>query len=50
MCKKCLKAVRKAIKNGVPEKVAINWLWENTPFPAGDPTEEQYKKLVNLKP
>ena len=48
MCKKCSEAVKQAIKNGVPEQVAIDWLWENTPFPIGDPTEKQYQELKKL--
>ena len=49
MCKKCSDAVKKAMDNGIPESEEIDWLWENTPFPIGDPTEEQLKSLSNLK-
>ena len=32
------------------EKDAIAFLWNRTPFPVGDPTEEQFEQLRNLKP
>jgi hypothetical protein len=50
MCKLCSEAVEQAVSNGIPRQDAMKWLWENTPFPVGDPTSEQLEALKSLKP
>jgi len=51
MCQKCLDAVAQAVLvNQIPENIAMDWLWEFTPFPIGCPTEEQLNQLKHLYP
>lgn len=48
MCKKCSKNIKLAVKRGMPEADALNWLWECTPYPVGSPTNEQWKELEKI--
>ena len=49
MCILCSEAVAKAVARGIPEQEAIDFLWEYTPFPMGEPTPDQLKQLENLR-
>lgn len=50
MCKRCAEAVRAICLCGKEicehQQTAINWLWENTEFPVGDVTDEQFAEMA----
>ena len=48
MCQRCFNAVKSAMKNGVSEEVAMDFLWNETPFPFGEPAEDQLLRLATL--
>jgi len=50
MCQVCFDIVDKAVRQGVPEKAAMEWLWSSTPYPFGVPTPEQILELEAMTP
>ncbi len=46
MCTHCQEAADKAMARGVSDDAIMEYLWERTRFPVGDPTDEQLKYLA----
>lgn len=47
MCQICHNFIEKAKSLGVSEDDAMQFLWNDTPFPVGEPTTEQMNKFLN---
>lgn len=48
MCQRCADIVETIKSKGYTEEDGMNFLWNETPFPASHPTEEQFEKVKRM--